>query len=213
MSEKPEVEEHGSSRDAEIPEKSVEAEVIPGTGITEEDIRSGSVVPEQILKHSHDADVALQAFQSYEGQVIEVDEATNRRLLRIIDWNLIPLMCVVYGLNYLDKTTLSYASIMGIKDPPSKGGIGLVGSQYNWLGSMFYFVRPDLLALRSDIDYIRDTLAGNGRPTVFFNTSLSANTPHSTSSCGEPRSPASRQSRTSPALLPSVSSSACSNPP
>ena len=24
-------------------------------------------------------------------------------------------MCIVYGLNYLDKTTLSYASIMGIK--------------------------------------------------------------------------------------------------
>lgn len=52
-------------------------------------------------------------------------------------------MCVVYGLNYLDKTTLSYASIMGLKLPPSdnilKSGIGLVGDQYSWLGSMFYF--------------------------------------------------------------------------
>lgn len=145
MAEKHEVEEHASSNDAEIHEKSAEAEVIPGTGITEEDIRSGSVVPEQILKHSHDADIALKAFQEYDGQVIEIDEATNKRLLRIIDWNLIPLMCVVYGLNYLDKTTLSYASIMGIKDPPSKGGIGLVGSEYNWLGSMFYFVGGDKL--------------------------------------------------------------------
>jgi ACS family allantoate permease-like MFS transporter len=143
MAEKPEIDERDSSRDAEIPEKSAAGpdEVIPGTGITEEDIRRGSVVPEQILKHSHDADVALRAFQSYEGQVIQIDEATNKRLLRIIDWHLIPIMCVVYGLNYLDKTTLSYASIMGIKNPPSKGGIGLVGSQYNWLGSMFYFVR------------------------------------------------------------------------
>ena len=25
------------------------------------------------------------------------------------------VMCVVYGLNYLDKTTISYASVMGIK--------------------------------------------------------------------------------------------------
>jgi MFS transporter, ACS family, allantoate permease len=49
------------------------------------------------------------------------------------------IMCIVYGLNYLDKTTLSYASIMGITDTKSKGGIGLVGDQYNWLGSMFYF--------------------------------------------------------------------------
>lgn len=48
-------------------------------------------------------------------------------------------MCIVYGLNYLDKTTLSYASVMGISKPTSQGGIGLVGDNYNWLGSMFYF--------------------------------------------------------------------------
>lgn len=41
-------------------------------------------------------------------------------------------MCVVYGLNYLDKTTISYASIMGIKKD-----IGLVDNDYQWLGSMF----------------------------------------------------------------------------
>jgi MFS transporter, ACS family, allantoate permease len=43
-------------------------------------------------------------------------------------------MCVVYGLNYLDKTTISYASVMGIKKD-----IGLIGDDYQWLGSMFYF--------------------------------------------------------------------------
>lgn len=52
-------------------------------------------------------------------------------------------MCIVYGLNYLDKTTLSYASIMGLRSPPSdnklKSGIDLQGDQYQWLGSMFYF--------------------------------------------------------------------------
>jgi hypothetical protein len=52
-------------------------------------------------------------------------------------------MCLVYGLNYLDKTTLSYASIMGLRLPPSDNklasGIGLTGSDYQWLGSMFYF--------------------------------------------------------------------------
>lgn len=52
-------------------------------------------------------------------------------------------MCIVYGLNYLDKTTLSYASVMGLKLPPSdnklKSGIDLHGDQYQWLGSMFYF--------------------------------------------------------------------------
>ena len=98
-----------------------------------EAIRSGSV-PENVLKHSHEADEAMKAFQAYQGQIIEIDEATNKRLLRRIDWNLMPIMCVVYGLNYLDKTTISYASIMGIQ-----ADIGLVGDNYQWLGSMFYF--------------------------------------------------------------------------
>lgn len=96
-------------------------------------IRSGSV-PENVLKHSHDADEAMKAFEAHQGQVIEIDEATNKRLLRRIDWNLMPVMCVVYGLNYLDKTTISYASVMGIQED-----IGLVGDNYQWLGSMFYF--------------------------------------------------------------------------
>lgn len=53
-------------------------------------IRAGSV-SEDILKHSHDADEAMKAFQGQEGQVIHIDEATSRRLLRRIDWNLIPV--------------------------------------------------------------------------------------------------------------------------
>ena len=89
---------------------------------------------EKLLEHSHDADEAMKAFAGHEGQVVTLDKATNRRLLRIIDWHLMPIMCVVYGMNFLDKTTLSYASIMGIKED-----IGLVGNDYQWLGSLFYF--------------------------------------------------------------------------
>jgi hypothetical protein len=59
--------------------------------VTEEAIRTGSVAPEHILKHSHDADEALKAFASYQGEVIHIDEETNRRLLRKIDWNLMPV--------------------------------------------------------------------------------------------------------------------------
>jgi ACS family allantoate permease-like MFS transporter len=68
-------------------------------------IDDGRHIDERILKHSHDADVALQAIQQADGQVIEIDAATNKRLLRIIDWHLMPLMCVVYGMNYLDSTS------------------------------------------------------------------------------------------------------------
>ncbi|ORY07520.1 membrane transporter [Clohesyomyces aquaticus] len=100
-------------------------------------------VPEYLLKHSHDADAAMKAFEGIEGQPVVLTEAENKRLLRKIDMHLMPILCVVYGLNYLDKTTLSYASIMGLKLPPSAdknhSGIGISGSEYSWLGSMFYF--------------------------------------------------------------------------
>lgn len=34
-------------------------------------------------------------------EVLEVDEKENRRVLRKIDWNLLPLLCVVYGLQFV----------------------------------------------------------------------------------------------------------------
>ena len=92
-----------------------------------------------LLAHSHDADAALAAITAAHADdgspAAELDAPTQRRLLRRIDARLMPLLCVVYGLNYLDKTTLSYASVMGIK-----ADIGLSGDEYSWLGSVFYFV-------------------------------------------------------------------------
>jgi len=43
-----------------------------------------------------DADEALAAFAGHES--IEVDEATNKRILRKIDRRILPILCVVYGL-------------------------------------------------------------------------------------------------------------------
>lgn len=67
------------------------------------------------LKHAdrNDADEALKIFE--EGEVITMTPEEEKKLLRKIDLHLMPLLCLVYGLNYLDKTTLSYASIMGLK--------------------------------------------------------------------------------------------------
>ncbi|KAK7744108.1 Allantoate permease [Cytospora paraplurivora] len=88
------------------------------------------------LKHAdhNDADEALRVLEGENGEVVELTPEADRKLLRKIDWHLMPLLCLVYGLNYLDKTTVSYASIMGLKTD-----IGLVGQEYSWIGSMFYF--------------------------------------------------------------------------
>ncbi|KAL8930433.1 MAG: hypothetical protein Q9208_000617 [Pyrenodesmia sp. 3 TL-2023] len=90
--------------------------------------------PGKVAKHANDADEAMKAWAGHEGEVLEMDEATSKRLLKKIDLHLMPLLCVIYGLNYLDKTTLSYASVMGIKQD-----INLTGDDYQWLSSMFYF--------------------------------------------------------------------------
>ncbi|KAF3762228.1 putative MFS allantoate transporter [Cryphonectria parasitica EP155] len=89
-----------------------------------------------VLKHAdrNDADEALKVLEAENGEVIELTPEEERKLLRKIDLHLMPLLCLVYGLNYLDKTTVSYSSIMGFKTD-----IGLVGQQYSWIGSMFYF--------------------------------------------------------------------------
>lgn len=53
-------------------------------------VRNGSI-DKTILQHAGDGDEALKAFMSHPGQVIELDGATNKRLLRKIDWNLMPV--------------------------------------------------------------------------------------------------------------------------
>ena len=63
-----------------------------------------------------DADEAFQVLAAgHAGEVVTMTPEEERRLLRKIDLHLMPLLCIVYGLNYLDKTTVSYASVMGLK--------------------------------------------------------------------------------------------------
>lgn len=70
---------------------------------------------------------------SISGPDFDDDSVACRRLLRKIDWRLMPLMCTIYAIQFLDKTTLSYASVMGIKKDTD-----LVGDDYALLGTMFY---------------------------------------------------------------------------
>jgi ACS family allantoate permease-like MFS transporter len=87
------------------------------------------------LKHAHDGDEALKALpQLGDGRdMIEMDEATNKYLLRKIDWALMPIMFIAFGLQYLDKATLTYASVMGLQHD-----LHLKGDNYQWLASIFY---------------------------------------------------------------------------
>lgn len=48
-------------------------------------------INETLVKHSHDADAAMKAFEGMEGQVLELTEEKSKALLRKIDWHLMPV--------------------------------------------------------------------------------------------------------------------------
>ncbi|OOQ89533.1 vitamin H transporter [Penicillium brasilianum] len=56
-----------------------------------------------------------------------------KRVRRKIDMRIMPLIFVIYCLQLMDKNSLSYAAIMGIKEDTN-----LTSSQYSWLGSLVY---------------------------------------------------------------------------
>ncbi|KAL3420943.1 allantoate permease [Phlyctema vagabunda] len=60
----------------------------------------------------------------------------EKRVLRRIDYRVLPLMLGAYSLQQLDKSSLSYTSVFNIQKDA-----GLVGRQYSWLGSILYIAQ------------------------------------------------------------------------
>lgn len=67
------------------------------------------------------------------GGRIYVTPEDNKRVLRKIDFVILPLLLSIYSLQSLDKTSLSYASVFGLIDDTH-----LHGEEYSWLGSIVY---------------------------------------------------------------------------
>lgn len=69
-------------------------------------------------------DTAADAFSQ------EAADAVRRK----IDLHLLPLMCALYGLNYVDKVANGWAVLFDLR-----ADLGLVETEYSWASSMFYF--------------------------------------------------------------------------
>ena len=105
--------------------------------------KSSLVNGDQITTISNltDADEALTFLENHpraaeialEGAAILEDPEQRRRLVRKIDLTIAPLLACVYFLQYLDKTTLSYAAVMGLRTDAH-----LHGQQYSDLSMLFY---------------------------------------------------------------------------
>ncbi|KAL2061604.1 hypothetical protein VTL71DRAFT_6981 [Oculimacula yallundae] len=63
-----------------------------------------------------------------------IDQGDEARLKRKLDKRILPLLGICYFFYYVDKTTLSYAAIFGIKED-----LKLAPTEYSWLSSVFYF--------------------------------------------------------------------------
>lgn len=64
----------------------------------------------------------------------DFDHAEAKRVLRKIDIRIIPILILIYMMQYLDKNGINYASVYGLQK-----GTNLHGQDYSWLGSIFYF--------------------------------------------------------------------------
>lgn len=54
----------------------------------------------------------------------------EKKLIRKIDGRLLPMLILMYIMNYLDRNNIAAARLAGLQDPKSKGGIGLTSTEY-----------------------------------------------------------------------------------
>lgn len=91
----------------------------------------------EITSHSYlpsnDASGENAKAQALAAHAASVTPAELKSVLRKIDYILMPLMCIAVLLQFLDKTSLNYANLLGLKKDTN-----LKGQEYSWLGSFFY---------------------------------------------------------------------------
>jgi ACS family allantoate permease-like MFS transporter len=93
------------------------------------------------ITNLQDADEALGFLENHprpaeiaaEGNAILEDPVQLKKLIRKIDWTIAPLLASVYFLQFLDKTTLAYTAVMGIRTDTH-----LVGQDYSDVSMLFY---------------------------------------------------------------------------
>ncbi|TRX88946.1 hypothetical protein FHL15_010174 [Xylaria flabelliformis] len=89
-------------------------------------IQKESRVSDQITTDSRDLDENYEFFRAGEG--IDVTEEEVRKVVRKIDFHVVPILFVLYFLQYLDKNSINFANAYGLQK-----GTNLHGQDYSWL--------------------------------------------------------------------------------
>lgn len=82
---------------------------------------------------SYNQDTKVET-QHVEKTVPHVMSAVEKKLVRKINWTFMPYVCLILFIQFIDKSTLSIASIL----PEFYKDTGVTTANYGWLGSIFY---------------------------------------------------------------------------
>ncbi|CAK9436367.1 uncharacterized protein LODBEIA_P09250 [Lodderomyces beijingensis] len=82
---------------------------------------------------TNNVDQAMKYAMEHEDERITIDPETDRRLLRKIDMFMLPVMCLLYCFQFMDKTSTSYSSILGLRQ-----SLHMKGDMYSWTTTCFY---------------------------------------------------------------------------
>ncbi|KAI6117991.1 MFS general substrate transporter [Pisolithus sp. B1] len=109
------------------------------SGIAKDERHNGVAVS------AKEVDTAAQLAAGLSG-TLDPEEAL--RIRKKIDKHILPLMCMLFFVEFMDKTALGNAAVLGIETATN-----LTVNQYNWLGTIFYlscllFEYPQSLALQ-----------------------------------------------------------------
>ena len=91
------------------------------------------------VEHQHDPS-AIESIP--EVRYGEVDPMLERRVVRKMDFRIVPLVSALYVLAFLDRSNIGNARIAGMRED-----LKLVGNDYQWLLTIFYITQVDLTQL------------------------------------------------------------------
>lgn len=84
----------------------------------------------------HELSKSIDPAWSVVGQEhVQYSEEEGRRVLRCIDGHLLPMLMWVYCIQFADKVSLNYASVMGLRTDTH---LNPNSQQFSWVGAIFY---------------------------------------------------------------------------
>jgi hypothetical protein len=116
--------------------------------LAHERISHDSPVRQTSVSHSISGHAGGKAKNNKAGEVARIDKLATapgvtaasfrhldeKKILRKIDWHLIPMLALLYLLSFLDRGNIGNAKIEGLQET-----LGMSNAQYNWCLTAFFF--------------------------------------------------------------------------